>query len=235
MGQYKEIAKSYASGERMKHPTRRMVYKRLLDLCQSVSNGLDGKKVCDIGAGAGDSSRLLATAGAQVYGIEPEMELLKLAVAKERENRHGISYSNGKLPYKMPPLRDGLYELITGSFLLHYAESKEELSDMLKEIFRLLKPGGHFVGIILDPQHPITELNLELVQHVTSWVDEPWVEGSKVKAELVGVDGSIGPSGGIRTLTERPSETLVSLMSSGPGSNTQKKKDRKDGNWSKKT
>jgi 2-polyprenyl-3-methyl-5-hydroxy-6-metoxy-1,4-benzoquinol methylase len=189
MRQYEKIAESYGSGKRMEHPTRQMVYRRWLEFCQEISDGLVEKQVCDIGSGAGDSSRFLAKAGARVFGVEPETELLKIAVAKEKEESHRIFYEIGKLPYEMPSIKDGVYDLVTGSFLLHYAESKRELFDMTKEIFRLLKPGCYFVGINIDPNHPITELGLSLVQHKISWLDKPWAEGSRIEADIYGVDG----------------------------------------------
>lgn len=194
MGQYAEIAESYGSEKRTKHPTRQMVYVRWIELCRKLSGGLNGKKVLDIGCGVGNSSELLAETKAWVAGLEPESELLKIAKRKTCENKSGIVYIKGKLPYEMPmSIRKETFNLVTGVFLLHYAPNREELFSMVAEIFRLLKPGCHFVGINSDPGHPITELNLspELIQHKTRWIGIPWVEGSKIEADLVGVENGL--------------------------------------------
>jgi|GEM_PF-1633778 len=199
MGQYEEkgIAKEYGNDNRLDNPVRKMFYDQWTYLCQLMTGGLRDINVCDIGCGAGVSSRLLADLGAIVVGVERENKLLEIACRKEEENPQGINYFLGKLPFEMPGFEDDSFDLVTGAFLLHYAKSKDELKAMLREIYRILKPGGCFVGINHDPETPVVLTNdffeKGIIPHKIRWgkCAAPWIEGSKIEAVIKGISKPI--------------------------------------------
>ena len=170
MTQYKSIAEHYTDKSRMQHPERKhMIYPTWLEVCGDVQD----LRILNLGCGGGDSSRLLALKGAKVVGIDKEEAMLEITIRKEKENPLNIEYllaSANNLP-----LFEKKIDLITPAFLLHYARSKKELREIIKNIAANLKPNGRLVGInhhiknyILQPKLPNSQLIIE------------WAEGSKV-------------------------------------------------------
>ncbi|MEZ4868173.1 MAG: amino acid adenylation domain-containing protein [Caldilineaceae bacterium] len=104
-----------------------------------------GKAVLDLACGEGRYCRILKQRGAaRVVGVDISAGMIKLAQAQERSERLGIEYL----------CRDvldlgaiGEFDLVVSSFLLNYAQSKEQLVAMCRTIAANLKPGGHFIAL----------------------------------------------------------------------------------------
>jgi hypothetical protein len=50
----------------------------------------------------------------------------------------------------MPAL--GSFDMVTGVYLLHYAQSKQHLGRMCRGIYQNLKSGGRFITIVANPE-----------------------------------------------------------------------------------
>ena len=93
-----------------------------------------GMKVLEVGCGTGYFTRELARSGADVVAIDVSPELLEIARANcsapnvryEIQNAYELNYA------------DVVFDSVVGSSVLHHLE----LEMALREIYRVLKPGG---------------------------------------------------------------------------------------------
>ena len=123
----------------------------------------EGTVVLDYGCGAGDFSLLLASRGAQVYGVDISPKLIEQAQASVAG-----SALNGCAPKFLvadahhTPFKDSSFDYVFGNGALHHLD----LSKAFPEIARVLKPGGK--AVFQEPMyyHPA----LWLVRRLTSKV-----------------------------------------------------------------
>src|ERR1700747_211147 len=93
-----------------------------------------GMSVLELGCGTGYFTRELARSGAEIVAIDVSPELLEIARANcsapnvryEIQNAYALSYP------------DAVFDSVVGSSVLHHLEIEEAL----REIYRVLKPGG---------------------------------------------------------------------------------------------
>lgn len=93
-----------------------------------------GMTVLELGCGTGYFTRELARSGADVVAIDVSPELLEIAKANhsapnvryEIQNAYALSYP------------DAVFDSVVGSSVLHHLEIQEAL----REVYRVLKPGG---------------------------------------------------------------------------------------------
>src|SRR6476469_3193792 len=93
-----------------------------------------GMNVLELGCGTGYFTRELARSGAEIVAIVVSPELVEIAksncsapnICYEIQNAYELSY------------RDDVFDSVVGSSVLHHLE----VEAALREIFRVLKPGG---------------------------------------------------------------------------------------------
>jgi len=93
-----------------------------------------GMTVLEIGCGTGYFTRELTRRGADIVAIDVSPDLLEIAKAKysapnvryEIQNAYSLTYA------------DAMFDSVVGSSILHHLEIEEAL----REIYRVLKPGG---------------------------------------------------------------------------------------------
>lgn len=113
-------------------------------------------RVLDVGCGTGVLTRLAAQAvgpSGHVVGIDPSPGMLGVA-------RRNAERANSRAEFKLAaierlPFEDGSFDVVLSSCMLHHlpAELKRE---GLREVCRMLKPGGRFVAVDIDrPANPL--------------------------------------------------------------------------------
>lgn len=103
--------------------------------------GIDfqGKSIVDLGSGTGALTRMLFDQGAKVIGVEPSKELIKEAKLIDAKHGAKIEYINKySEDTGLPNLS---YDFVTVLRAWHWFERNASL----KEIKRLLKPGGYLI------------------------------------------------------------------------------------------
>ena len=102
-----------------------------------------GQVVLDLGSGAGLDVLLSArrvSPGGQVYGVDMTDEMLALANAnKEKVGVTNATFLKGTI--ENVPLPDASVDVVISNCVINLAEDK---AAVMKEAFRVLKPGGRF-------------------------------------------------------------------------------------------
>ncbi|MNO22824.1 Cypemycin methyltransferase [compost metagenome] len=113
-----------------------------------------GAKVLDLCCGMGRHSLALAESGYEVTGVDLSEVLLKEARAqKGSEQVHWVRADMRELP-----LAGGLDAVVNLFTSFGYFEEDKEHIRVLREIYRVLKPGGRFVIDFLNPGYVIHHL-----------------------------------------------------------------------------
>jgi toxoflavin synthase len=145
MAAYDSIAARYSKYNEGRPYLKHAVYPSFLDLVGNVT----GRSVLDLACGEGFVAREMSHRGAsRIVGIDLSENMLRIARERGSEGRR-IEYRQGKVG-ELGQI--GEFDIVTGSFLLHYAENKSELSAMCRDIAANLREGGVFYGINNNPQ-----------------------------------------------------------------------------------
>ena len=105
---------------------------------------LEGKRVVDVGSGAGALVRFMRTRGAQPIGIECGEAMI--AQARDADPDHVDAYLEG-VGQDMP-VGDASADVVVFSYSLHHVPG-EHLAAALREAERVLRPGGTLA--VLEP------------------------------------------------------------------------------------
>ena len=112
----------------------------------SLLPDLKGLRILDLGCGSGEHCKEYIQMGAKlVTGIDISEKML--SVAKEKNSDPDITYI--RMPMEDLDRLEGEFDLAVSSLALHYIE---DYKGVLKNVHRLLVPGGEF---IFSQEHPI--------------------------------------------------------------------------------
>lgn len=128
---------------------------------------LKGKKILDLGCGAGETAVYFALQGAIVCACDVAEGLL--AVAGRLAEKFGVSIkldtaSSGALPYP-----DGSFDYVFGNGVLHHVD----LPSTATEVHRVLKPGGKAFFIEPLPYNPVIHVYRAMAAKVRSADERP--------------------------------------------------------------
>jgi ubiquinone/menaquinone biosynthesis C-methylase UbiE len=131
-------------------------------------------KILDLCCGAGQTTRFLVQFSDAVTGLD----LSPVALSRAAQNVPQADYIEGAAE-KMP-LPDQQFDLVHISVALHEMET-DQLRNILKEVYRVLKPGGVFVAIDL---HQPTNLLFWPGLAVFMWLFETETAWQLLKLDL---------------------------------------------------
>jgi len=93
-----------------------------------------GMSILELGCGAGYFTRELARSGAEIVAIDVSIDLLE--IAKANSSPPNVRYEMQDACALTYP--DAVFDSIVGSSILHHLE----IESALREVYRVLKPGG---------------------------------------------------------------------------------------------
>ena len=144
---YDEFAEAYAADNEVNLLNGYYERPAMLSLAGDVA----GRRILDVGCGAGPLSEALRDRGAIMTGFDLSAAMIELARKRLGED---VDLTVGDLA-KPLPYADAAFDDVVASLVLHYLE---DWTEPLAELRRVLKPGGR---LILSLNHPIvyTALN----------------------------------------------------------------------------
>jgi SAM-dependent methyltransferase len=102
------------------------------------------KKVLDAGCGGGRNLVYFLRNGFDVYGIDPNPQVIEVVTELAASLAPGIPSSNFSVASAEElPFDDGHFDLVISSAVLHFAANEFHFDSMLRSIWRVLKPGGY--------------------------------------------------------------------------------------------
>jgi SAM-dependent methyltransferase len=105
----------------------------LYDQIEATTGPVDGRRVLDLAAGTGLQTRALATRGAQILAVDPDLGMLH----RLQSTAPSIPVAAGRA--EQIPVRDSAVDLVVCATAWHWLST----SEALEEIRRVLRPGGY--------------------------------------------------------------------------------------------
>lgn len=116
------------------------------------------RRVLDIGCGDGQISRLAAAQGAQVVGVDPTWNCVRVAAQR------GGGPSFTRAGAAQLPFADGSFDTVVACLVFEHID---DVDDAIAEVARVLEPGGMFCFFL---NHPILQAPGSV------WVDDHMVD-----------------------------------------------------------
>jgi SAM-dependent methyltransferase len=105
----------------------------------------DGMCVVDAGCGYGRNLVHLLRQGCRVYAIDQDAAGVEHVRRLAESLGAGLPAENFKVgSIERMPFADGMADVVLSSAVLHFARDEKQFRAMLKEMWRVLKPGGLF-------------------------------------------------------------------------------------------
>ncbi|WP_433260169.1 class I SAM-dependent methyltransferase [Actinosynnema sp. CS-041913] len=143
-GQYEALGRQY---ERTRHVPAGLAERATL---LSALPDLRGRSVLDVACGTGFHARLFRTLGAgRVVGVDSTAGMVAYARRVEEREPAGIEYHRHDAA-ELPVL--GAFDIVTGVWLLGYAEDVAGLDAMVANLRANAAPGGTVVVLVPNPE-----------------------------------------------------------------------------------
>ncbi len=125
--------------------------RRHMAVVEMDLSSLSELEVCEIGCGAGGHSALFRSHGAHMTSVDITQERV-LSTAQKLSLLCDVPSGSGRAiqaDAEALPFPDGTFDIVYSNGVLHHTESTDK---SIKEVFRILKPGGRAV-IMLYARH----------------------------------------------------------------------------------
>jgi|GEM_PF-1046356 len=119
-------------------PVRARLLLRLL--AQEGMGPIAGRRVLDLGAGFGSLSLYFAHLGAEVVAVDPNEQRVQVAQAIAHER--GLALSAVAAHAQSLPFPDGSFDVVVANNSLCYIVGEQAHAEAMREIHRVLRPGG---------------------------------------------------------------------------------------------
>lgn len=138
------------------------------ELCKIIPT--QAEKILDAGCGTGTLTAMMKRTHSlsEVHGIDIDDTVLTIARKKfERNSQHIILHQGTILQL---PFENNSFDAVFGCLVLHHLNTQQK-QEAIKEIFRVLKPGGIFAVADFSTPHTIPMMAITLV---TQYLEETY-------------------------------------------------------------
>lgn len=138
----------------------------------SLLGDVAGRRVLDVGCGAGPLTAWMADHGAEVTGMDVSPAMLQLAKDRIADR---ATFVVADLSEPLPFAGDATFDLVVASLVLHYVADWEA---PLREFHRVLRRDG---AVVLSTHHPAMDWQLHSIEDyfAVKQVTEIWPKGSR--------------------------------------------------------
>ncbi|MBI3999560.1 MAG: class I SAM-dependent methyltransferase [Candidatus Omnitrophica bacterium] len=133
----------------------------------NLLGNLTGKKILDLGCGAGETSVYFALLGAETYACDISQGFLD--VAKKLAEKFNVHINFSLAEASALPYPSGYFDCIFGNGILHHVN----LGPAIKETHRVLKKSGTAVFIEPLPYNPIINIYRHMAKGVRTEDEKP--------------------------------------------------------------
>lgn len=102
-----------------------------------------GRRVLEVGVGAGTDHLQWARAGAECYGVD--LTDAAIETTRRRLETYGLQSTLRRVDAEVLPFADAHFDVVYSWGVVHHSEHPERI---VAEIHRVLKPGGYFIGML---------------------------------------------------------------------------------------
>lgn len=110
-----------------------------------------GDKVLDFGCGNGRLLEILRDKKSEYYGMDISQKLIELAREKYPEFHRNFSKISGQCSLAFP---DNFFNKVVSIAVFHHFPDKKFRSDMIRELYRVTKPGGEIIVTVWNLWQP---------------------------------------------------------------------------------
>jgi ubiquinone/menaquinone biosynthesis C-methylase UbiE len=116
-----------------------------------LANIQPGERALDVGCGTGTLAVLAkqTTPGADIHGIDAASDMINRARSKARQANIDVDFDLGLVENLQ--VADGAVDIVMNSLMMHHLPSTELQEKALREMFRVLKPGGRVLIVDFEP------------------------------------------------------------------------------------
>ena len=108
-----------------------------------------GKKMLEVGVGAGTDHLQWARAGCDCHGVD--LTDAAIETTRARLALYGFSSRLQRLDAERLPFPDASFDLVYSWGVIHHSENPAQI---IEEIRRVLRPGGEFIGMVYGRRSP---------------------------------------------------------------------------------
>ncbi len=108
--------------------------------------------ILEVGCGTGTltlAAKRRAGPESRVFGIDPAPDMIETAKHKALKNGLDVEFKQGLL--EAIPFPDNTFDIVLSSAMMHHVPAGETQRKGIAEAFRVLKPGGQFLIVDLEP------------------------------------------------------------------------------------
>lgn len=136
--------------------------------CIERMGDLKGKRLLDLGCGAGETSVYFATQGADVTAVDISEGMIN--VVRKLANRYDVRVDARAMLAEDLKFDDNTFDIVFGNGVLHHTYRPAAY----EEVHRVLKPGG--MGIFIEPlsYNPVIEVYRHVAQAVRTEDEKPF-------------------------------------------------------------
>lgn len=136
--------------------------------CIEKMGNLKGKRLLDLGCGAGETSVYFAMQGADVTAVDISEGMIK--VVNKLASRHDVQVDARAMLAEDLKFDDGTFDIVFGNGVLHHTYRPAAY----EEVNRVLKPGG--IGIFIEPlsYNPVISVYRRIAQAVRTEDEKPF-------------------------------------------------------------
>ena len=157
-------------------------------------NILPGMRVLDAGCGYGRNLVHLLRTGCEVFAIDQDEEAVEHVRQLSASLQTGLPAENFQVgSIERMPFPEGIADVVLCNSVLHFARDESHFRAMLKELWRVLKPGGMIfcrLGSRIGMDFQRIRGNIFLIPDGSKWflVDEEMLLGLTKEMNAVQVD-----------------------------------------------